>query len=218
MLKRGDMLKRVLVGLAFFCATQAAGAADLQLATPLKAGMVLRGHFIQERSLQGFQAPLKSEGSFVVAAGQGLIWTVEKPFPTVTVITPAGLVQNAQGTETLRLPAARIPFIAHFYDMLSGTMTGDLSGLKQQFDVQMTGTSENWSLHLTPKSATGTTDQDSQGMPIQRLDLTGDRYVESVDIRRQNGDHDLLTFADQHVETQPLSADEQALLTGTSSP
>jgi hypothetical protein len=218
MISRIGMLKRIIIGLAVLCVAETAFAADLQLATPLKAGMVLRGHFIQERSLQGFQAPLKSEGSFVVAAGQGLIWKVEKPFPTVTVITPAGLVQNAQGTETLRLPAARIPFIAHFYDMLSGTMTGDLSGLKQQFDVEMTGTAENWSLHLAPKSSTGATDQESQGMPIQRLDLAGDRYVESVDIHRQNGDHDLLTFADQHVETQPLTADEQALLTGAGTP
>lgn len=210
-------MKAFLIALALLLAAPIASADDMSLSTPLKAGMVLRGHFTQERSLQGFQAPLKSEGSFVVAAGQGLIWKVEKPFPTVTVITPAGLVQNAQGTETLRLPAARIPFIAHFYDMLSGTMTGDLSGLKQQFDVQVTGTPAAWSLQLTPKSASGATADAAQNMPIQRLDLTGNKYVESVDIHRQNGDHDLLTFADQHVETQPLAKDEQALLAGVGS-
>jgi hypothetical protein len=46
------------------------------------------------------------------------------------------------------------------------------------------------------------------------MDLTGDQYVESVDIHRQNGDRDLLTFSDQHVDTQPLSQEEQGLLTG----
>ncbi len=194
--------------------TRLAAADALGNVTPLPAGSILRGHFTQERSLQGFQAPLKSEGSFVVAAGRGLIWKVEKPFATTTVITPAGLVQDVRGTETLRLPAARIPFIARFYDMLSGTMTGDLGGLKQQFEVETGGTTENWSLHLTPKSQESAGSGDQQAMPIQRLDLTGGRFVQSVDIRRQSGDRDLLQFSDQHLDIQPLSPDEQALLAG----
>lgn len=181
----------------------------------LKPGSVLRGHFVQERSLQGFQAPLRSEGSFIVAEGKGLIWRVEKPFATVTVITPAGLVQSAQGTETLRLPAARIPFIARFYEMLSGTMTGDLKGLTEQFHVKQAGTATDWSLELTPKSVAENASGDQQNMPIQRLDLAGDRYVKSVAIYRQNGDRDQLTFIDQHLDTDPLSAEEAALLAGS---
>jgi len=203
-----------LVLCGFLCLASARADEELGGAR-LKPGSVLRGHFIQERSLQGFQAPLRSEGSFIVAEGKGLIWRVEKPFATVTVITPAGLVQSAQGTETLRLPAARIPFIARFYEMLSGTMTGDLKGLTEQFDVKQAGTATDWSLELTPKSAAENASGDQQNMPIKRLDLTGDQYVKSVAIYRQNGDRDQLTFADQHLDTDPLSAEEAALLAGS---
>jgi len=205
----------VLCLLCLLGATTAA-ADDAQFVTPLKPGSVLRGHFTQERSLQGFQAPLKSEGTFLVAEGKGVIWRVEKPFATTTVITPAGLVQNAQGTETLRLPASRIPFIAKLYDMLSGTMTGDMSGLKQQFDVRTAGSANDWSLQLTPKSGQAAS-SDPQSMPIRQLDIAGGQYVKSVDIQRQNGDRDLLTFSDQVVDAAALSADEQALLTGAKS-
>lgn len=191
-------------------------ADDAQFVTPLKPGSVLRGHFTQERSLQGFQAPLKSEGTFLVAEGKGVIWKVEKPFATTTVITPVGLVQNAQGTETLRLPASRIPFIAKLYDMLSGTMTGDMSGLKQQFDVRTAGSASDWTLQLTPKPGAAE-NSDPQNMPIRALDIAGGQYVKSVDIQRQNGDRDLLTFTDQAVDTAALSADDQALLTGAKS-
>lgn len=52
-------------------------------------------------------------------------------------------------------------------------------------------------------------------MPIKRLDLAGDRYVKSVAIYRQNGDRDQLTFIDQHLDTDPLSAEEAALLAGS---
>lgn len=212
------MLRTILLVFGLLVAAVHPGAADaLQGVAPLPAGSVLRGHFTQERSLQGFQAPLRSEGSFVVAAGKGLIWKVEKPFVTTTVITPAGLVQDVRGAETLRLPAARIPFIARFYDMLSGTMTGDLSGLQQQFDVQTSGSAQNWSLQLTPKASAAAGSSDQQNMPIQRMDLTGGHYVQSVDIRRQSGDHDLLQFFGQKLDTQPLSQDELALLAGAGS-
>jgi hypothetical protein len=212
------MLRVVALFIGLLLMVSPALADDLHLGAALKAGDVLRGHFVQERSLQGFQAPLKSEGSFVVAAGKGLIWKVEKPFATTTIITPSGLVQTAQGTETMRLPAAQIPFIARLYDMLSGTMTGDLSGLKAQFQVETSGSAEKWSLHLTPKEAvSGNAAGDAQNMPIQRMDLTGDHYVESVDIHRQSGDRDLLTFSDQQIDRQALSPEEQGLLTGATS-
>ena len=210
------MKRWVVLCLLCMLGVTTASADDAQFVTPLKPGSVLRGHFTQERSLQGFQAPLKSEGSFLVAEGKGVIWKVEKPFATTTVITPAGLVQNAQGTETLRLPASRIPFIAKLYDMLSGTMTGDLSGLKQQFDVKTAGTAGDWSLQLTPKSSQ-LESSNPQNMPIRQLDIAGGQYVTSVDIQRQNGDRDLLTFTDQAIDAAALSADEQALLTGAKS-
>ena len=59
-------------------------------AQTLEVGQVLRGHFVQERHLKGFNAPLRTEGSFVLAPGKGLIWRAEKPFAVTTVITAAG--------------------------------------------------------------------------------------------------------------------------------
>src|SRR5262245_58062566 len=48
--------------------------------TPLAPGQILRGRFEQQRFLQGFQAPLKSSGTFVLSPGLGLIWKTEQPF------------------------------------------------------------------------------------------------------------------------------------------
>ncbi|MDY0885222.1 outer membrane lipoprotein carrier protein LolA [Dongia soli] len=185
-----------------------AQAADPQIGEPLKQGEILRGRFTQERSLQGFQAPLKSEGSFVVAQGKGLIWTVEKPYPTTTVITPNGLVQEARGNETLRLPASRVPFLTRLYDMLSGTMTGDWNAMKSQFSIETAGTAENWTLQLRPKSAGGAS------MPISEMRIQGGRYVNDVDMHRPSGDRDRLQFHDQTVGSGPLSEAETKLFEG----
>lgn len=185
-----------------------ARAADPQIGEPLKPGEILRGHFTQERSLQGFQAPLKSEGTFVVAQGKGLIWTVEKPYPTTTVITPDGLVQEARGNETLRLPASRVPFLTRLYDMLSGTMTGDWNAMKTQFSVETSGTSDDWTLQLRPKSGGDT------NMPIAEMRIQGGRYVDDVDMHRPSGDRDHLQFHDQTVGSGPLSEAETKLFEG----
>ncbi|MET1026307.1 MAG: LolA-related protein [Dongiaceae bacterium] len=193
--------------LSIFAFATFAQADDLKVGQALTPGQVLRGQFIQLRSLEGFQAPLKSEGHFVVAAGRGLIWIVEKPFPTTTVITPAGLVQEARGNETLRLAASRIPFMSRLYDMLSGTMSGDWSQLKKDFTVASSGSEKNWQLRLTPAKS-----DNKAALPIQEMDVQGDSFVNSVDIRRPNGDRDQLQFHDQSVDTQPLSAEEAKLL------
>jgi hypothetical protein len=185
-----------------------ARAADPQIGEPLKPGEILRGRFVQERSLQGFQAPLKSEGTFVVAQGKGLIWTVEKPFPTTTVITPDGLVQEARGNETLRLPASRVPFLTRLYDMLSGTMTGDWNAMKSQFAVETSGTADNWTLQLRPKSS------GEASMPISEMRIQGGRYVDDVDMHRPSGDRDHLQFHDQTVGSGPLSEAETKLFEG----
>ncbi len=94
---------------------QAAGPAPF-----LTTGQVLRGRFVQERHMRGFNAPLRSEGHFVLAPGKGLIWRAEKPFSVTTIITAAGLVQEAGGTETLHLPSAKLPFLSRLYDLLGG--------------------------------------------------------------------------------------------------
>ena len=108
--------------------------------TALSAGQVLRGRFVQERHLHGFDAPLRTEGRFVLAPGRGLIWRAETPFAITTVITTAGLVQDVDGTETMRLPAARLPFLGRLYGMLSGALSGDWRGLEPDFVVVRSGT------------------------------------------------------------------------------
>src|SRR5215472_13335374 len=117
----------LLLGLVFTTSTMAppAFAAPVVDVTPLAKGQVLRGRFEQLRFLQGFQAPLKSSGTFVLAPGLGLIWKTEAPFALTTVMSPAGLVQEAGGRETMRMPSARIPFMSKLYAMLGGALTGD---------------------------------------------------------------------------------------------
>jgi len=169
-------------------------------------GQVLRGRFVQLRQLSGFPAPLKSEGRLILAAGRGLIWQVETPFAVTTGISPAGLVQEAGGVETMRLPAARLPFIARLYAMLGGALSGNWQGLEDAFTITREGDASAWTLRLVPRRT------DDAGIPFREILIRGSRFAERVDHVKPDGDRDTLTFSDQTLSAEPLAAEDMKLL------
>ena len=165
----------------------------------LQAGELLRGRFVQMRFLKGFDKPIRSEGSFVLAPGHGLIWRGETPFPMVTAITPAGIVQSVGGKETTRLSVAKVPFLARLYDIMAGAMAGDWATLESEFAVNR----ERDGAVLTPRRI--------EGQPVKSIAARLGRFVEEVDVVKPDGDHDRLSFSDQRVVAGPLSPDEAAI-------
>jgi hypothetical protein len=198
----------ILLNLLFAASTMAVPAltAPAIEVTPLAEGQVLRGRFEQLRFLQGFQAPLKSSGTFFLAPGLGLIWKTETPFALTTVMSPAGLVQEVGGRETMRMPSARIPFMSKLYAMLGGALTGDWEGLSSAFNITQKADSKGWRLKLEPIRA------DDPAMPIRAIDLHGSRFLEDVDVIKLNGDRDRLVFLNQKLEWASPTPEESKLL------
>jgi hypothetical protein len=192
-----------LIGLVILMPGRAVAAAPTQ---GLAANEVLRGQFVQERHLKGFNAPLRTEGRFVLAPGHGLIWQAEKPFAVDTVITPAGLAQQVNGTQTLRLESSKLPFLARLYDMLGGALAGNWGKLESDFTVSRSGDAQNWRVTMLPRKA------DDIAMPFRSIAVTGSRFVDTVVLAKPDGDSDVLTFLDQSVSSAPLSAAETAAL------
>lgn len=172
----------------------------------LKPNEALRGKFLQERRLQGFEAPLKTEGSYLLSPASGLLWQAQKPFAVVTVINGDGLVQMANGQETLRLPSARLPFLSRLFAVFEGALLGDWRKLSDQFTVVQSGNERDWSLALTPLKS-----GDAEAMPIARINVAGGRFVQKVEIVRTNGDTDRITFSDQTVAPDKPTPDESQL-------
>lgn len=180
--------------------------AQAQTRHNLTDGEVLRGRFTQERHLKGFAAPLKSEGSFVLAPGQGLIWRTEKPFAISTVITAGGLAQEVNGNQTMKMPAAKLPFLSRLYAMLGGALAGDWKNLDEDFNLTQSGNDADWRLDMVPKHP------DNVAMPFRSIAIAGRQFVESVTLTKPDDDFDKLTFFDQALSAGSLAADEAAAL------
>lgn len=195
--------RRLLLGLAAGTFATAARA-QYRGVTP---GQVLRGNFMQERRIKGFDRPLISTGDFVLAPGQGLIWRTEKPFAIVTVITAKGLVQEVGGTETTRLATARLPFLGRLYDLLGAALSGDWHTLDSQFQVTQQGDATQWELTLVPHAGA-----DPVAMPFRSITLRGGTFLDEVRILRLDDDSDRLVFSGQTLGSGEPSAAEAALL------
>lgn len=113
----------------------------------------------------------------------------------------------------LNLPASKAPFLAHLYEILGGALAGDSRILEQQFNVSRNSDSSGWHLELTPRQQGS-----AGGMAIQDIQIAGNRFVEHVDIHKDGGDRDQLTFLDQALDKAPLSAEEARLLAGAGQP
>ena len=181
--------------------------AQLAIGPSLAPGQTLHGRFEQARNLKGIASTLKSDGTFVLAPGRGLIWRIEDPIQTTTVITPAGIRQIVNGSEVQRIEAAKVPFIAHFYDMLNGALMGDWTAMRHDFSVETTGNRDAWRTMLTPLRP-----NDPIAGMLASIVITGGKMVDGVEIRRTNGDSERIAFLDQAVSSVALSGDDARLL------
>jgi outer membrane lipoprotein carrier protein LolA len=173
----------------------------------LVAGEMLRGQFVQERQLAGFSRSLRSEGTFALIPGRGLIWRGEMPFKNTTVITDGGIVQFVEGHEATRLEASRLPGLGQLYTVLEGAIAGDVKPLEQVFSIVRDGDKAHWQLQLVPLHP------DNPAMAqLKSLDVRGARFVDTIDVDRGGGDADHLAFLNQAVAPLSLSPEENSLL------
>ncbi len=166
----------------------------------LAPGQVLRGSFVQESRMKGFNNPLQSSGHFVVAPGHGLIWNIEKPFATSTIVTPRGSIQDLGGL-SVKLP---IKNLRHLYDMIGGALAGDWSGLEGEYAITQSGNQAQWQMLLTPRHRTKST------LPYASITVSGGRFVENIAMMKPDGSSDRVSFADEALSTAPLAANESA--------
>ena len=186
-----------LLILAFALPAHAAQKPLAQIA--LANGQVLRGQFTETRELQGMVNPFISTGHFVIDPAHGLIWGVEKPMATSTIITPDIVMQDIGGF-AVKLPAKNL---RHLFDMVGGAMRGNWSALETDFVVTPGGSADHWQMALTPNGNAKT--------PYASIIVTGSRFVETIIMTKTDGSHDSFNFLNEVLNTGPLTADESQL-------
>ncbi|MEX6501402.1 outer membrane lipoprotein carrier protein LolA [Pseudomonas zhanjiangensis] len=176
------MIRRLLLA-ALLLAASAAQAFDLeQLGAQLAHPAVVRGPFVQEKHLRALAQPLTSRGQFVLSREQGLLWQLSSPLQLDYRIDEQGIARRsaegwqAQPGQNMAAQQSRL-FLA--------VLRGEHSGLARDFELQLEGSAEAWTLTLTPRS-----------LLLQQIftaiHVQGSALVERIELVETQGDRTLL--------------------------
>jgi hypothetical protein len=167
----------------------------------ISANQILRGQFTDERQVKGFDAPMRTTGHFVIAPGHGLLWMIEKPMATTTIVTATSSAQDIGGL-AIKLP---IKNLRHLYDMIGGALTGDWTQLEADFVIKQSGDVDHWQMLLTARP------DSNAKLPYSVISVSGGRFVDAIVLSKADGTSETLNFTNATLATKPLTAAEVAM-------
>jgi hypothetical protein len=193
-------MRTYLLALILLCFPVAALAAQKPAAqTSIGVGQVLRGSFSEVREMGGSNAPFVSSGHFVIAPDHGLIWGMERPMATSTIVTANAIAQDIGGL-AIKLPAKNLQ---HVFHMVSGAIMGDWTSLESDFVITPGGSADHWTMALTPNG--------NSKSPYASITITGSSFVETIVMTKKDGTHDTFGFNNAVLSTTSLTPMEAAL-------
>lgn len=176
-----------------------------QPAHELATEAVLRGRFTHRRYIAELSAPLVSTGEFVIARGQGIYWHTLEPFDSEFILTPHGIAQRDEGTETLNMNADGQPAVRMVARIFLALLSMDVQSLTSSFQLYGMQTGPQWQLGLRPTMA-------GMAAVFREAVVTGSRQVEQVILYDTNKDRTEISFHDFDPSHAPLTATEKRKL------
>jgi len=145
--------------------------------------------FLERQTLAVLDRPLESSGELFYDAPDRLEKRTLTPKPE-SLILDHGRLEIHRGSRTWSLALRDAPQIAPFIDSLRALLAGALPELEQAYVLSFAVEGSQWTLELVPREA-------KLAALIARLRITGSgELLESVEIRRADGDRSLMTVRD----------------------
>ena len=160
----------------------------------LKTNDLVTGQFIQKKALKGFPRPITSTGNFFYWRNQGLYWETNKPFSQGITFMPKDVLHWKNGKQE-NSKKKTDSTQKHISKILLAIFNGDLTRLERFFKTQWESEKTNWKIELTPAN-------NAVKETLQAITLSGNDYIDSLEIINTNGDSTHISFQ----EVAPLNA------------
>jgi hypothetical protein len=152
------------------------------------------GHvgFIEEKFVALLDKPVKSRGELLYDAPDRLEKRTLTPRPE-SLVLQKGVVTADRGRHHYVLDLRQYPQIVPFIESIRATLAGDRAALEHIFRLELEGTSDTWTLNLSPLDA-----RVSKTVTLIRID-GAQAAIHRVEIFEADGDRSVLTIgADIH--------------------
>ncbi|AMG35966.1 outer membrane lipoprotein carrier protein LolA [Achromobacter xylosoxidans] len=193
-------MKRLLICLALAILPWSARAFDLDdLQQQLRATPIVRGHFVQQKFLRSLPQPLTSRGDFTLAAGRGLLWLLRSPIAQDLRISANGIARRGPDGAWQALP--QHTGASRENRLFLSVLAGDTSGLRENFDLSLSGGPDAWQLMLLPRSVL-------LRQIFENIQINGGKLVDRIELREVQGDRSVLQMTDA-AAADALTPEEQ---------
>ncbi|MDP8169900.1 outer membrane lipoprotein carrier protein LolA [Pasteurella skyensis] len=187
-------MKKYFTLLLLFISPLTMAITQQELISKLQKPQSIQGDFIQQRFLKALKNPIKTSGQFTLVAEKGLLWQMKTPFENNLRVTSKGIMQyNGTAWVGNNNNFAQQQQIQLFLGLLSG----DISTLKQQFDLKLTGEKSAWQLDLIPNSFL-------MKQIFNIIRLQGSEVVKKIILDEKQGDKTVIQFENIQINS-PLS-------------
>ncbi len=156
-----------------------------QLMQSLAASKSGHASFIEKKSIAILDKPVESSGELFYTAPDRLEKRTLKPKVESMVLDKDKLIVEQRGRKHV-LSLQSYPEIAAFIDSIRGTLAGDRKALERTYQLNMTGTQENWILSLLPL-------EDKMKKVVASITISGaGNLLETIDIKQADGDSSVM--------------------------
>ncbi len=150
---------------------------------------VIRGNFVQRKTIKILTRPLISSGFFVMSRSNGLYWRQTKPFLSELLVTRDVVAQRFHNGDISRYTNTEQPIISNISKIFLALWSGDIETLNTVFRIQATPVGQGWQLTLLPHD--GVAKKILSGIVVQ-----GDDYIRELEIQEHNGNLTKTVFSD----------------------
>lgn len=174
--------------------------------------------FTEERTVAGFDGPLRASGTLTFTAPDRFARVTLEP-QRERMEVAGNQIRLERGGRVRQLTLDAVPELAALVEGLRGTLTGNAELLRRHFEVGVGGHAGLWTLKLTPRDSAIAT----QVRLLQLAGSGGD--LRSVELAMGNGDRSLMQIepvvaaaATSAAATAPTSATSKAPSSATTMP
>ena len=157
-----------------------------ELAQTLQKPANVQGAFTQQRYLKSLTKPMTTNGQFVLMPKRGLLWQMQKPFENRLRVRADGIMQW-NGKSWVAANQSKMNGQSQQIRLFLDLLGGNTQGLEKQFDLQLSGSQQKWTLRLNPKTAL-------MKQIFNHIEISGDSVVRRIELNEKQGDRTVMQF------------------------
>ena len=171
-------------------------------AAELAAAQVLTGRFVQRRYLAGLDRPLVSQGDFLLARGQGVLWRTVSPFASEFVLSASGMTLR-DGASATHVSSSERPALRTALEVFFALFALDVARLAESFELFGRNEGDHWQVGLRPRDS-------GLARVFDQAVISGAHAVERIELSSAAGDRTEIELAGIETRASALDASESA--------